>query len=406
MTGACTAQARRYRAMTTCMRTCRERIHHYGTFCCAKFVCITSVSHCCITAVLIALLIGFQAYQMWMAREMGEDVVDMAVLLRFWEVKASMAVGCIVLLLISIVGFRLSTSKNRRTGLVLVALLMAALAFQVYAFAHLFASEQNLEQLDDWLGGGSIDLDKWQEFTKSSRAKSMKNFYLTFNHAFEQWGCDASTPDMSANYLQFDEETPFAPARQLNVLNRCGNAKEVACARSDHFASTVTDFCVPPDGISDCGTCLDSFLSTFRVLEGLSKEEQDKITAAHAGDMGTMFCRCLPATTAWFEGNAKLVLITLLVYIAVECVLVLSIMWLFMCGPDETAGGRKVAENELSNWHTDSPGPLQMAAGAAAGAAAVVAGAGKAIDKVEEVQEAVDEAVEGYGALAGFFLDE
>lgn len=339
------------------MTTCRERIHHCGTFCCAKFVCITSVSHCCITASLFALLIGFQGYQMWMANELGEDVVNMAVLLRFWEVKASMAVGCIVLLLISIVGFKLSRSKDRRTGLVLVALLMAALAFQVYAFAHLFASEQNLEQLDDWLGGGRIDQDRWQEFTESSRAKSMKNFYLTFNHAFEQWGCNVSTPNMAANYLQFDEETPFAPVRQLDALTRCGDSKDVACARSNHFASTVTDFCVVPgDSIRDCSTCLDGFLSNFSVLEGLSQGEQDKITAAHAGDMGTMFCRCLPATTKWFEGYAQMVLIALLVYIAVECVLVLSILWLLMCGPDETAGGRKMEENELPDWDTEIPG--------------------------------------------------
>lgn len=338
------------------MSSCRETCHSRGTFCCAKYVCCTAVSHCCIFVVLLVMLIALQGYEMWMAHSLGEEILDMAVLLRFWELKASLLIGCIVTLIISIVGFKLSKSKNRRTGLFLVAMLLAALSFQVYAFAHLLVSEQNLEQLDDWLGGGKINPDDWEEFTRSSRAKTMTNFYLTFVHAMDEWDCSVTDGNSASKYLGFNEEQHFAPIRKLDPLTRCGNEKTVTCDRSEHFAQVVSGFCGPLVDTTECGNCLQNFLTDFNILEGLSDEDKDELEQGHAGGRGTMFCRCLPATMSWFEGNAQIVLVASLAYIAVESLVVLSILWLFMCGPDETAAGRKATPELEMEEDLEVPG--------------------------------------------------
>lgn len=283
------------------------------------------------------LLLG--VFQLWESIGAEDQVV---VLMRFWEAKVAMLITCVFLFVLSCAGFTFIGKKRRCSGMCLLFLTLGGLAWQVYAFAHLYANENSLEKFDEWFGSDLSNHEGLDEFLTISRNNTMKNWYMTFHESMTHWECEVSDDPSDAlrrtsSVFFTGGESGVVSVAEDTPTDRCDKPKLVECDEKPEYADWTADFCIPPSngGVSECTNCLADFFDDFvSPASSIDDATMTEYRTGFAGDVGTLFCRCMPAVLALTEWWTRTILITTLVYIVVEVLFLLAVMWLIMCGPD------------------------------------------------------------------------
>jgi len=355
------------------MSSCKEKMHSCGTACCAKYVCITGYCHCCFSCVLLTMLVGFFGMQAYFANSIEEPIFSGGVLLSFGWLKGGLLVAGLLLIAQCYIGRKFGTEKKRLQGVALLVLLVGVLGVQVWAFGHVYASEVNLERIESWLGNGNgsaINLDP--DWTNSSRKSTYVSWWNHFEEAYTSFGCnttkgDGTTPGMLLSEMLDDTEATddheeaealFRRLQGVDDIGCCDQAK-TECTRNSFFADALTADCAPncnPEGDEKttapvCNGCKDTFLKDWIGLTEEEIEETDPV-------LRVQFCRCMPNTLFYLERIGSWTIYVMIGYVMLEVMLVLSTVWLIMCGPDGQTEGEEIelGPDGLDDPAFDDPG--------------------------------------------------
>lgn len=279
--------------------------------------------------ILLATLILLSALALFLFDPLLAGQFDL--ILSFQTIELALLASGIYTLISGIVGVRFAVYRLRRTGLVYLILFTLGVACQLFAFSHLVVSEKNLELFEDLTGVNlnSSDTEQLLDEVSKAQQRSLQQAWIQFEETTRSYECTMASSDNASSTEQ-----------------RCRKGqREVTCDKNSNFASGMTRTCSiwSSASISDqlpaeCSTCLATYIVAANLEEGLTENQKKVLHERFDGMIGTMFCRCMAANFARAKEIEDIIFWVSLVYTVLLVLLLLSILWLLLCGPppDET----------------------------------------------------------------------